>query len=60
MKPMERIEAAREARLWIKQIVAPATLVAAIVLSDADNRQKLRVGLNRGKEKITHIFKKEG
>ena len=22
MKPMERIEAAREARLWIKQIVA--------------------------------------
>lgn len=59
MKPMERIEAAREARLWLKQIITPVTIVTAVVLSKPENRQKLKAGLDKGKDKITHIFNKD-
>lgn len=47
----KQIEASRELRLWIGQVIVPAISVAAIVLTNPDAR-------NMAKEKLEDIKRK--
>lgn len=54
----KHIEAAREARLWIGQIVVPAITLAATVLTIPEVRQSVAEKINNAKYSINYKFKK--
>ena len=55
----KHIDAAREARLWIGQIVVPGLTVAAGVLSIPEVRQAIALKAEQVKQSIKRKLKKE-
>lgn len=51
----KHIDASREARLWIGQVIVPAIMVGAMMLSD----EKIRTFVVDKKNKIISKFKKK-
>ena len=54
----KQIEAAREARLWIGQIIVPAATVAVTTLTIPEVRQAIAAKANEVKSKIENRTKK--
>ncbi len=54
----KHIEACREARLWIRDIVAPTTVVLLTVLANPQARQSIASIARNAKESITEKVKK--
>ena len=54
----KQIEAAREARLWIGQIIVPAATVAVTTLTIPEVRQAIAAKANEIKSKIENRMKK--
>ncbi len=54
----KQIEAAREARLWIGQIIVPAATVAVTTLTIPEVRQAIAAKANEVKSKIENRMKK--
>lgn len=48
----KQIEASRELRLWIGQVIVPAVSVTAVVLANPDVRNAAKEKLNSIKQKI--------
>ena len=55
----KQLEASREARLWLTQIIAPVTLGVALVMSNPERREAIKTKLKNGKDKITSKFQKK-
>lgn len=55
----KQIEAAREARLWFTQIVAPTAMVVVTALSIPEVRQGVAKKYNSCKTSIANKFKKK-
>ncbi len=55
----KHIEAAREARLWIKDIVVPVIGLAGATLTIPEVRQAIAAKANEVKKNINQKFKKE-
>lgn len=55
----KQIDAAREARLWIGQIVVPAMTVAITAMTIPEVRNYAVTKFNNAKESIKRKFKKE-
>lgn len=54
----KHIEAAREARLWIGQIIVPAMTLAATVLTIPEVRDSVADKINNAKYRINNKFKR--
>lgn len=54
----KQIEASREARLWIGQVIVPAIIGAVTIASNPDARRFVEEKSKEVKEKVNHIFKK--
>lgn len=54
----KQIEASREARLWIGQVIVPAAVGVAMVLSKPEARDFVKEKYNSLKEKISTKFHK--
>lgn len=54
----KHIEASREVRLWISQVIAPAFLGCALLLSNDEIRTKAAEKYNGVKESIKSKFNK--
>lgn len=54
----KHIEASREVRLWLTQVIVPATLGAVVVLSDPQNREFVGSKVKSAKETIKSKFSK--
>ena len=48
----KHIEASREARLWISQVIVPVTLAGVMVWSKPDARAKIKAKASRVKDFI--------
>lgn len=59
MTKRQRIDASREARLWIGQVLIPAASIAAVALSNPETRAKAKDVVNKGVSKVKSLFKKE-
>lgn len=55
----KQIEASREARLWIGQVIVPAITAAALVMSKPEARDYVTTKANAVKEKIKTTFCKK-
>ena len=53
-----QIEASRERRLWFTQVIMPTALVAAVVLGNKENREKMKEKAKDLKYKIKAKFNK--
>lgn len=56
----KQIEAMREARLWIGQIVVPAIMLAGSALTIPEVRQAVASRAKSWKQSIEYKFKKKG
>ena len=56
----KNIDAAREARLWIGQIIVPAMTVVGSVMAIPEVRQAVAVKANEMKQKVETKLKKKG
>lgn len=56
----KQIDAAREARLWIAQVVVPVIGFGALYLSDPYRRAKAKAVAQDSVNKVKSIFKKKG
>lgn len=54
----KQIEASREVRLWIGQVIVPAVGVAAVVMSNPEARQAIKQKTNKMKRFIKRQFNK--
>lgn len=54
----KHIDAAREARLWIGQIIVPAMTLAATVLTIPEVRESVATKINNAKYNINNKFKR--
>lgn len=54
----KQIEASREARLWIGQVIIPAATAAAVVFANPETRQLAREKMNIFKDNIKSRLKK--
>ena len=54
----KQIEASREARLWIGQVIIPAATAAAVIIANPEARQKLAPIRSKLKPKLNSRFKK--
>jgi hypothetical protein len=54
----KHIDAAREARLWIGQIIVPAMTLAATVLTIPEVRDSVADKINNAKYRINNKFKR--
>lgn len=54
----KQIEASREARLWIGQVIIPAAMAAAVILANPETRQKADEIVSSVKSNIKSRFKK--
>ena len=54
----KQIEASREARLWIGQVIIPAATAAAVILANPETRQKAGEIVNSVKSNIKSRLKK--
>lgn len=54
----KQIEASREARLWIGQVIVPAIIGAVTIASNPNARRFVEEKSKEVKEKVNHIFKK--
>lgn len=54
----KHIDAAREARLWIGQIIVPTATLVATVVGIPEVRQAIAAKANSVKESINNKFKK--
>ena len=59
MTKRQRIDASREARLWIGQVLIPAAGLAAVALSNPETREKAKNVWDKGVNKVKSLFKKE-
>lgn len=59
MTKRQRIDAAREARLWMGQVLIPAAGLAAVALSNPETREKAKGAWNKCVTKVKTVFKKE-
>lgn len=55
----KQIEASREARLWIGQVIVPAATGIAIAMANPEVRKAVTTKFNSVKESIKKKFKKE-
>ena len=55
----KQLEASREARLWLTQIIAPVALGVALVMSNPERREVITNKLKGCKNKITSKFQKK-
>lgn len=55
----KQIEASREARLWLSQIVIPAAGVVAMVMANPENRKAVSNKYKDVKASIKKKFKKD-
>jgi hypothetical protein len=55
----KQIEASREVRLWIGQVVVPAVTAGALLMSNPDIRQAVTTKTNQIKESIKNRLNKE-
>lgn len=58
MTKRQRIDASREARLWISQIVIPTATVVVTALSIPEVREKTSTKFKEVKTKLSNKFKK--
>ncbi len=56
MLKQKHVDAAREVRLWMTQVVIP--IGGILVLANDDIRSKINNGMNSVKDNITGVFKK--
>lgn len=54
----KQIEASREARLWIGQVIIPAATAAAVILANPETRQKATAKIDELKSSIKSRLKK--
>ena len=54
----KQIEASREARLWIGQVIIPAATAAAVILANPETREKVGQIGSELKRKLNSRFKK--
>lgn len=54
----KQIEASREVRLWIGQVIVPAVGVAAVALSNPEVRNAAKQKVNKAKRFIKRQFNK--
>ena len=54
------VEAARELRLWISQVVIPGALVATFVFSDPQARDAVKTKIENVKYSVGKRFNKKG
>lgn len=54
----KQIEASREARLWIGQVIVPGIIGAVAIASNPNARRFVEEKSKKVKEKVNHIFKK--
>lgn len=59
MTKRQKIDASREARLWLGQVIIPAAGMAAVVLTNPETRAKAKNAVNKGVTKVKSLFKKE-
>ena len=55
----KQIEASREARLWISQVIVPAATAAVVIASIPEVREKVTSTAKSVKESIKKKFKKD-
>ena len=48
----KQIETSREIRLWIGQILVPATMAASVILANPENMKAAKAKMNETKAKI--------
>ena len=48
----KQIETAREIRLWLAQIIAPATLAALVLLSNPKTQRKIERSFDNAKKSV--------
>lgn len=59
MMSHKQIEASRELRLWIGQVIVPAAVVAAFILRNPKTRQAISNKANKVKMACKKKFKKD-
>lgn len=55
----KQLETAREARLWVKEVIAPTALVVGLVASNPEIRKSVATKFNNIKSSIENKFKKD-
>ena len=55
----KQIEASREARLWISQVLIPVAATAGIILANPENRKAVLSKVDKIKTSIKKKFKRE-
>lgn len=55
----KQIEASREARLWIKDVIAPIGAIVVVVAWQPEARELVSNGVKKIKESIKKKFKKD-
>lgn len=55
----KHIEASREARLWITQVIVPIAGVTALIMSDENTKEKVKGLASKAVNKVKTIFKKK-
>lgn len=55
----KQIEASREARLWIGQVIVPAAIIVGGILSNPDTRRKANEKFDKFKTSVKAKFQKK-
>lgn len=55
----KQIQAAHEARMWLKEVIIPAVGVGAVLYSSPQVREAVKDGVNKLKNSIKSKFKKK-
>ena len=56
----KQIEASREARLWIGQVIVPAAVAGVTLMANPEARAWVKQKTSDVKSKVTNKFKKKG
>lgn len=56
----KQIQAAHEARMWLKEVIIPAVGVGAVLYSSPQVREAVKDGFNKAKQTVKSKFKKKG
>ena len=56
----KHIEAARELRLWLGQVIVPATIAGAVIMTNPETRTMVSEKSKKVKDSIKNRFKKKG
>lgn len=54
----KHIEASREVRLWIGQVIVPGTIAAMMIWNNPDARCAIKQKTNEIKHKVKRVFKR--